>query len=117
MLFTNSLRMCQEEPASVKMIIPSCQSLNTFLQMVFRNEDGEDMALALQKYPSTTGLVKNYIEKVYSASIRQNYVAPKKASTLFQKQTMEWLSSFSTKTPRSPSGSILASVRYELHNK
>src|SRR6218665_2675948 len=106
MLFTNSLRMSQEKPASVEMTMPSSQSLNTFLQMVFLNEDGEDMASALHKYPSNTGFVKNYIEKIYSASIRQNFVVRIKNLRLQNKQMAELMSSFSSKMALFPSGLI-----------
>src|SRR6218665_3273886 len=102
MLLTNSLRMSQERStASVNMMASSAQSLNTFLQMVFVSDDGEEMALALQKYPLNTCLVKTYIEKIYSASIRQNFVAPMKARDILQKQMEEFLS-FSAEVPRYP---------------
>ena len=83
MLLTNSLRLAQEKPgASLNMTALSSQSMNTFLQMVFISNVGKVMQSALHKYPSNTSLVKKYIEKIYSASIRQNFVAPVKATEL-----------------------------------
>src|SRR6218665_2022724 len=118
MLFTNSLRMSQERPsASVYMTASFPPSRNTFLQMVFINDNGGEMVSALHKYPLNTVLVKNYIEKIYSASIRQNFVALIKASDIMQKQMKEWMSSFSANAPRFPSGSVIAWRHFELHFK
>lgn len=97
MLHTNSLRMSQDIPASEKMTKQSPRSLNTFLQMVFPRNNGDEMKLALYEYPSNSRLVKDYIEKIYSATIRQNFVAPKKARKIFKKQQMGFLTSYAAK--------------------
>jgi len=84
------------------MTAASSQPLNTFLQMVFVSDEGKVMASALHEYPLNTGLVKDYIEKIYSASIRKR-VALAKASEILQKQMKAWMSSFSAE-----SGSVIA---------
>src|SRR6218665_3892280 len=117
MLFTNSLRLSQEgRGASLNKTASSSPSMNTFLQMVFVNHSGEEMSSALHKYPLNTGLVNNYIEKMYSASMRQ-YVASIKESENLQKQMKELLSLFSGKAPRLPSGSVIPWSHSELHFK
>src|SRR6218665_941937 len=109
MLFTNSLRMSQERPAaSVNTIASSSPSMNTFLQMVFINDNGGKMSSALHKYPLNTGLVKDYIAKIYSSSIRQNFVSRIIESEIRQKQLKELLSSFAAKAPQFPPGSVIA---------
>ena len=117
MLLTNSLRMSQERPTeSVNLTASSSQSLNTFLQMVFVRDCGKVMASRLD-YPLNTEFVKNYIKRIYSASIRQNFVPRMKSKEMLEKQMEELLSSFSAIAPQFPTGSVIVWRHSELRSK